>query len=108
MISRRNSTNGNGEQTNRQVLTHSRISAAPTPSSVPQTGPNNSSWIQMHQTLLSVSLSVKNSMMDDTQLHFTPVLSSPQKRTTMFTTKKWQPSFMDSNVADHISLVPTI
>src|SRR5258708_8461841 len=45
--------------------------------------------------------------MDDTQSHSTPVHSYQQKRTMTSTIKKWQPSSMVSNVADHISLAPT-
>src|SRR5216684_9059823 len=45
--------------------------------------------------------------MDDTQSHSTPIHSSWQKRTMTFMTKKWQPSSMALNVADHTSLVPT-
>src|SRR5216684_4387134 len=104
MTLRRNSINGNGEQINKQVSTRSKISVAPTPSSVLPTGLNSSSWTQTHQTLLLASLSVKNSLMGNTLSLSTPVLSFLQKRTMTYMIKKWQPSSMDSNVAIHTSL----
>src|SRR5258708_39741874 len=61
----------------------------------------------MHQISPLVSSSVKNSLMDNIQLPSTPALFFPQKRITTYMIKKWQPSYMDSNVAVHISWVPT-
>src|SRR5258708_10431205 len=82
MTLQRNFTNGDGEQMNKQVSTCLKISAASTLFYVPPTGPNSSLWIQMRQILLWVSLSAKNSLMDDTQLLSTHVHSSQQKRIT--------------------------
>ncbi len=101
MTLQRNFTNGDGEQMNKQVSTCLKISAASTLFYVPPTGPNSSLWIQMRQILLWVSLSAKNSLMDDTQLLSTHVHSSQQKRITTSMIKKWQPSSTDSNVAAH-------
>ena len=79
---------------------HARL----TQSFTPLTGPDRSSWKPMPQVSPSAQSLPKNSLMEYTPSHSTPVVSIRLRRTTTPMTKNLLASFLVSSVDDHSSL----